>query len=85
MVPLIGQLSNRQFGGKLDDLFARVGPARDDDLGNAPNGEPRLCRCTCGQTATGSRKFVNQDHYNSWLSSQRYVGRNLQRDRNLRS
>ena len=52
-VPLIGQLSNRQFGGKLDDLLARIGPARDEDRSSGAKGKPRLCCCACGQTVTG--------------------------------
>jgi hypothetical protein len=76
-VPLIGQLSNRQFGGRLDDLLAKLESTRGRNLRNGPNGEPRLCRCACGLAVTGSRKFVNQDHYSSWLRLQRYVGRHL--------
>ena len=41
-VPLTGQLSNRQFGRKLDDLLRGVGPAGDMNLGNGPNGDPRV-------------------------------------------
>jgi hypothetical protein len=77
MAPLIGKLSNRQFGGKLDNLITRLEATHDGSLGSETNGDPRLCRCTCGQAVTGSRKFVNQDHYSSWLRAQRYVGRHL--------
>ena len=74
LVPLIGRLSNRQFRGKLDDLLARLGSPRYEDPGSGPNGEPRLCRCACGQIVTGHRKFVNQDHYSNWLSARRQLG-----------
>ena len=63
LVPLTGQLSNRQFGRKLDDLLAKVGSSQHEDLGSGVTGAPRPCRCACGQSVTGSRKFVNQDHH----------------------
>jgi hypothetical protein len=33
-VPLIGQLSNRQLGGRWDDLLTRGGPEHCRDLGS---------------------------------------------------
>jgi hypothetical protein len=47
-VPLTGQHSNRQFGRKLDDLFAKVGSSRHGDLGRGATA-PRPCHCACGQ------------------------------------
>jgi hypothetical protein len=83
MVPLIGQLSNRQFGMKLDDLLGSKAQFSDDKdhcgLGDAPG----LCCCGCAETVARHRKFVNQDHYTSWLRAQRNVGRNV-RSRVLR-
>ena len=75
-MPLTGHFSNRQFGGKLDDLLAVIEHSRDNDLGNELDSGVRLCRCACGQAATGSRKFVNKDRYNGWLGRLRYFGRN---------
>ncbi len=35
--PLIGQLSNHQFGGELDDLISGVGAERDEHFGSNPS------------------------------------------------
>jgi hypothetical protein len=32
-------------------------------------------RCGCGQPVTGTRKFMNQDHYSVWLRLERFLGR----------
>jgi hypothetical protein len=69
-VPLIDRLSNRQFRSELDEL--------DQDHGIAITvRDTRTCRCGCGQTVLAARKFINQQHYNVWLSRERYVGKHL--------
>jgi len=59
-VPLIGQLSNRQFRIKADQLLAALDS-------NAPVGvDMPLCRC--GSEVASGRKFVSQSHYDRWRS-----------------
>jgi hypothetical protein len=68
--PSIGQLSNRQFRTEMDrlvdvlytDVRVRAGA---------------LYCCGCGREVAASRKFVNQAHYNVWLSRERFVGPHL--------
>jgi hypothetical protein len=74
LVPLIGQLANRQFRTEIDRLFN----AQD---ANAPVQlrAAALCRCGCGRDVTARRKFVSQAHYNVWLNRERFVGRLLRR------
>ena len=36
----------------------------------------KACRCECGEDVAQGRTFVNQAHYNVWLSRVRYVGKN---------
>lgn len=61
-MPLIGQLSNRQFGIKADQLLAALDS-------NAPVGvDMPLCRCGCGSEVASGRKFVSQAHYDRWRS-----------------
>ena len=73
-VPLIGQLSNRQFRTVIDRLVN----ARD---ASAPVHvrAAALCRCGCGREVAARRKFASQAHYNVWLSRERLVGRHLRR------
>jgi hypothetical protein len=62
MSALIGQLSNRQFGIKADQLLAALDS-------NAPVGvDMPLCRCGCGSEVASGRKFVSQSHYDRWRS-----------------
>jgi hypothetical protein len=37
----------------------------------------RTCRCGSGQAVVAARKFISQQHYNVWLSRERYVGKHL--------
>jgi Oxidoreductase NAD-binding domain len=71
LVPLIGQLSNRQFGQNLAPLIMPVQPPDRSD-----EGHRNLCACGCEAAVTAPRKFVNQEHYSAWLSRVRYFGRN---------
>jgi hypothetical protein len=71
LVPLIGQLSNRQFGQNLAQLtMPTESPVRSD------GGHRNHCTCGCGAAVAAPRKFVNQQHYSVWLSQVRYFGRN---------
>jgi hypothetical protein len=73
-VPLIGQLSNRQFSAEIDRLVNAL------DAGGAVQVRAAaLCRCSCGREVEARRMFVSQVHYNVWLSSERFVGRHLRR------
>jgi hypothetical protein len=67
-VPLIERLSNRQISAELDRL-----PSAEEAAVSV--GQARTCRCGCGQPVTGTRMFVNQDHYSVWLRRERYFGR----------
>jgi hypothetical protein len=70
-VPLIGQLSNGQFATVIDGIVdGGCAPSPDCSLG-------RVCRCGCTRQVTERRLFVSKDHYNAWLSAERYIGRNL--------
>jgi site-specific DNA recombinase len=71
LVPLIGQLSNRQFGQNLAPLTMPVEPPDRYD-----GGHRNLCICGCGAAVAAPRKFLNQQHYSAWLSRVRYFGRN---------
>jgi hypothetical protein len=64
-VPLIGQLSNRHFLQKLDNLggLPLAAAAEAGELSDVR----ALCRCGCGERVTAHRKLVNQDHYTAWL------------------
>ena len=73
-MPLIGYLSNPQFISELEKI-------RNADMGVGVHVRAaKLCRCGCGETVARNRKFVSQDHYNTWLSHVRYVGRNRRPD-----
>ncbi len=75
LVPLIGQLSNLQFSTNLGELLAppsSAAPVRAQE-------PSRTCDCGCERAVSETRKFVNQDHYNVWLSRLRYFGRNRPR------
>ena len=68
-VPLIEHLTNGQFNQNMQKLSN----AAPEKLG------PRaysLCRCGCGREVSERRKFINQDHYNTWLSRERFFGHN---------
>jgi hypothetical protein len=71
-VPLIGQLSNRQFHTEMDRLVDVL----DADV-HVRVRAAALCRCGCGREVAARRKFVSQAHYNVWLSRERFVGRHL--------
>jgi hypothetical protein len=66
----MGQLSNRQFGQNLAPPTMPVEPPDRSD-----GGHRNLCTCGCGAAVSAPRKFVNQQHYSSWLSRVRYFGR----------
>jgi hypothetical protein len=72
MAPLIGQLSNRQFGQNVARL---VVPAQPPDQSHGD--KPSHCTCGCGVAVAAPRKFVNQEYYGAWLSQVRFFGRNL--------
>jgi hypothetical protein len=72
-VPLIGQLSNRQFHTELDRLVDVL----DADV--PVQERAALCQCGCGREVVARRKFVSQVHYNLWLSRERFVGPHLRR------
>jgi MFS family permease len=44
--------------------------------GNGVRTATQNCSCGCGQPVAERRKFVNQEHYSTWLSQLRYFGRN---------
>ena len=67
-MPLIERLSNRQISAELDRL-----PSAEEAAVSV--GQARTCRCGCGQPVTGTRMFVNQDHYSVWLRRERCFGR----------
>jgi hypothetical protein len=67
-VPLIERLSNRDISAELDRL-----PYGEEAAVSV--GEPRICRCGCGQPVPGTRSFVSQNHYSVWLSRERFFGR----------
>jgi hypothetical protein len=73
-VPLIGQLSNRQFHAEMERLVDVL----DADVPVQVRAAA-ICRCGCGREVAASRKFVSQAHYNVWLSRERFVGRHLRR------
>ena len=56
-VPLIGQLSNRQFRANLDTMLT------DGDTAIPVRARTQVCRCGCGQPVDVGPKFVNQAHY----------------------
>ncbi len=69
MVPLIEHLTNGQFDQTVQTLMKAAAEESDS--------HPRLlCRCGCRREVPKERKFVNQDHYNTWLSRERFFGRN---------
>jgi hypothetical protein len=71
LLPLIGQLSNRQFGQNLAPLSV---PPQPPDRSDASHRT--LCACGCGATVAPPRKFMEQEHYSAWLSQVRYFGSN---------
>jgi hypothetical protein len=54
-VPLIAQLSNRQFGTELDNFVNALAATMPVWVRAAA-----LCRCGCGREVAAGRKFVNQ-------------------------
>jgi len=71
VVPLMQHLSNREFVATVDHLLEDQSRPVAVRVGFA-----RTCACGCGITVMAPRKFVNQEHYNAWLSRVRYFGRN---------
>jgi hypothetical protein len=71
-VPLIVQLSNRQFRTDMDRLVNSL-----ETTTPVQERAAALCRCGCRREVEIGRKFVRQVHYNAWLSRERFVGRNL--------
>jgi hypothetical protein len=71
-VPLIGQLSNRQFVTHLRQLATESSQPVSVRVRTARQN----CSCGCGQPVAERRKFVNQEHYSTWWSQLRYFGRN---------
>jgi hypothetical protein len=68
-VPLIGQLSNRQFHTKVDGLVNTL----DANMPVRVRATA-LCRCGCRREVAAGRKFLSQAYYNMWLSRERIVG-----------
>jgi hypothetical protein len=68
-VPLIQHLSNGQFGQTVQKLL-------DAKLGLSAPQVRALCQCDCGHEVAKGRKFINQDHYSTWLSRERFFGKN---------
>jgi hypothetical protein len=77
-VPLMQQLSNVQFLDTLDILLQKCQKIKTEavSLSLLEPANLHVCKCRCGRPVEAGRTFVNQAHYNIWLSRERYWGKN---------
>jgi hypothetical protein len=40
------------------------------------NDDILRCKCGCDAPVAEGRKFINQSHYGTWLSQERFFGKN---------
>lgn len=64
-VPLMQHLSSLDFREQLDRLSQMSG-SHEEPEGDEHKASDHLCACGCGQAVSPPRKFVNQDHYDTW-------------------
>ncbi|HEV2640940.1 MAG TPA: hypothetical protein VGX23_37840 [Actinocrinis sp.] len=76
MVPLIQRLCNEQFVQNLDDLDMMIAKSTNRKTATSDNDDTRRCKCGCDAPVAEGRKFINQSHYGTWLSQERFFGKN---------